>query len=171
MNRFYCGIMIGFLFYAFVTPIYALGPWVRNTVEFRPTSDPMIGYDADIAIDGSGYPHIVYNYYGGDTRYAFWNGSSWTIRNISYGASYGVGITLDALDDVHIVIGCIFDDVRYAYSSDGGSSWTLETIEESWWHCDIDVDNSNVPHLAYCRLNTDYRHAVRLSPSSYTAPH
>jgi hypothetical protein len=149
--------------HAYRTPA---GVWVRDTIEVQGTS-PAIGYDAGIAMDHQGRPHVAYNYYGGDTRYAYWNGSSWVVRDLADGAGYGVALALDGNDNPHIGIGTL-DDVRYAFSSDSGNTWTMETIEGAWWQVDIAVDNSNAPHLVYCRLNNDYRHAVRTGPNAWS---
>ena len=149
--------------HAYRTPA---GVWVRDTIEVQGTN-PAIGYDAGIAMDHQGRPHVAYNYYGGDTRYAWWNGSSWVVRDLADGAGYGVALALDANDNPHIGIGTL-NDVRYAFSSDSGNTWTMETIEGAWWQVDIAVDNSDVPHLVYCRLNNDYRHAVRTGPNAWS---
>jgi len=105
------------------------------------------GWLWDIAIDGSGYPVIVYATFAdvGDPVYCYarWNGSSWTSHNVvSAGATiyegvpdpqdyYCGGIVLDHSDVNVVYLSKAVGGVHWLYryeTANGGSSWTAEVV-------------------------------------------
>ncbi len=54
------------------------------------------GFDASMAIDGYGYPHISYNDFG-SLYYAYFNGLSWIVTTVAKGdVGYDTALSLDA---------------------------------------------------------------------------
>jgi len=135
------------------------GNWRLDTVEMR-TSQPLVCHDADLQIDRTGRTHVVYTYYGYQTRYAVETTSGWEINDLNYGASYGVGLALDSLSNPHVVIGTL-SDVRYGYSSDGGENWLTEVVGSGWWHVDICLAAAELPVISYTELSTAIRFGRR----------
>jgi len=142
------------------------GNWDLDTVEMR-TSQPLVCHDADLKIGANDMAHVVYTHYGEMTRYAVEDDTGWFRHDLALGAPYGVGLELDSSHNPHVVVGTL-NDVHYAWSTDGGGTWSTERIDGGWWHVDIDLDDQCRPHVAYIRTNDHIRFARRDGPGSWT---
>lgn len=97
----------------------------------------------DIALNGSGYPYIVFATFESTTihhyRYAYWNGSSWNDKYITAGGSglyspelyYSGGVVLDHDDINTVYVSKQVSgewEIQKHVTSDGGDSWTPTNI-------------------------------------------
>jgi fibronectin type 3 domain-containing protein len=138
----------GSTYYYIVTAVNSSGESVESAqVSATPTGGGVwnietvlpagaVGEYPSLAIDNTGNPHISYlDYNDGYVKYAFKNGTSWSINNVGYVAnSYGTiangglsSIALDAANNPHI---CYFDygNDQFKYAQKVGASWTTTII-------------------------------------------
>jgi len=143
------------------------GTWDLDTVERR-TNQPYIYHDADLKIGADTRTRVVYTYQGAGVRFARSDTDGWFRRDMALGNYYGVGLELDSADNPHVVH-ARYTDTRYAYSSNGGTSWTYEVVDSSsFWHVDIDLDDESRPYVAYIRANEHTRFARRDGSNDWT---
>jgi len=99
-----------------------------------------------LAIDGNNNPHIAYVVYQEGYKYAYKNGSSWTIKAIPYNSGYpSLSLSLDGTGMPHLAL--VGGSLKHAYWN--GSSWSFDTIEDDVGRCAIAVDNPGKIHIAY----------------------
>jgi hypothetical protein len=108
-----------------------------------------------LAIDKDNNPHIAYILYEEGYKYAYKNGSSWTIEDIPYNSGYpSLSLSLDGTGKPHLAL--VANDYGNAYRLKhacwDGSSWSFDTIEDNVGRCAIAVDDSGKIHIVY---NTD----------------
>jgi hypothetical protein len=115
-----------------------------------------VGGYTSLALDGSSYPHISYNYNddpNGDLKYASWDGSAWNIETVDSTGYVGVftSLALDGSGYPHI---SYWDgtngDLKYA--SWDGSAWNIETVDSAGsvgYYSSIALDGSGYPHISY----------------------
>jgi hypothetical protein len=105
-------------------------------------------YKKAIALDSSGYPHMVY---GSDhLYYAYFNGTSWQYETIddSPGTGSYASIALDGSDKVHIS----YCDGRLKYATNASGSWLTEIADPFSGirtNTDIAVNSSGRVHITY----------------------
>lgn len=119
------------------------------------------GYNR-LALNPEGQPAIAYTAYGGDLRFASWNGTAWSIETVDSQATFAryEDLVFDPLDRPHISYygnGTLLHAVRTA------SGWTREVVdptEFSGWYSRIRIDTSGWPHIAYyASANTSLMYA------------
>jgi hypothetical protein len=139
-----------------------------------------------IAVDSRDRVHIVYSAYhyaGGQWRgrlkYAFFDGSTWSISTIEEGAptrDFRVpAITIDRADRPEISYLIYYNSepispvMRYARFD--GNIWRIEIVDpidlaDSDYSNGIDLDSSGRPHLSYSKRSTMLMHATGSIPAN-----
>lgn len=98
---------------------------------------------ASLALDSNNNPHISYINSQG-LRYAYHNGSSWTLETVDATGGEECSIELDSNDHPHISYGGL------KYAQFNGSSWTIQTVETgAASQSSIDLDSLDNPHISY----------------------
>ena len=136
-----------------VPPALAMPPFTLQTVDAPPGG--RVGESSSMKVDRQGHPHIAY-YDGlnGNLKYAYHDGTSWTIQ-VADGSLDDVGafcsLALDALDRPHIAY---YDDTngRLLYATRVGTTWTREIADtssfDSGWFPSIAIDRAGRPWIA-----------------------
>jgi len=142
---------------------YASYDGANWSIETPMTRASSLSYSSlDLALNGTGTPHIVYYDDNDDDLYiAIRSGGAWSTSKIRDNAGfYNTGrqssaIAIDGSDGLHV---SYYDrsgrDLEYAYMASGDSSWTVTTdidTSSSWmaWSNSIAVDSEGNPHIAY----------------------
>ncbi len=139
----------GFLHAAYYRPgsgqlVYATnatGVWVGEVVPDANSSPPESPYGeyASLALDADGYPRIAYygfitSEYFGNLRYAYFNGTDWTVEvpdTTSYTGKYA-SLALDTDDHPHIAYYDESDQGRLLYVVNAAGTWSAPAaIDES----------------------------------------
>lgn len=135
------------------------GAWALDTVERR-TNPPEIHHDADIKIGTDGRARIAYTCQGEMVRFAREESQGWYRRELALGNYHAVALALDSLDNPHVAL-ARFTDVRYAWSTNGGTAWLYEFIDSCPWRADIALDDLDRPAVAYARTDGNIGFARR----------
>jgi hypothetical protein len=119
------------------------------------------GKYTDMAIDSQGRPHIAYAYSADDKwwlRYAFWNGTSWSIQTLQNAGAgirvhYGLSLALDAGDRPRICY-ADYDSVPWnalIYAAWDGAQWTFESVggQHGYDVC-LKLAANGYPRISYC---------------------
>jgi hypothetical protein len=132
------------------------------------------GTDVSMAIDSSGFPHIIYRIYDSgeepdfqeDTlKYAYYDGLDWNIETVYYyyheyppirfalGNIAFCAITIDSVNEIHVAYPGM-DGLPYAlyYAHKGDSGWDNLIVDEgtiAGAHCSIAVDSLDYPRISY----------------------
>ncbi|MBI5021007.1 MAG: hypothetical protein HZB59_06190 [Ignavibacteriales bacterium] len=134
------------------------GSWVTTMIHPEDTTTTMSVYN-DIAVDGSGFVHIVYNVVGQtitDTSaiiYATNKSGAWVKTKIAYsvGSSLsGCGIAVTSTGKVHIAYGNDGTDLLYTNNLSG--TWSSPARIGSYWanvRPRLALDASNNVYVAY----------------------
>lgn len=109
-----------------------------------------------LALDGSGHPRMSYSA-DGETRYAFWDGSTWTVQTVystDTGAyAYGTSLALDKYGYPHIAH-CDKAAFTLLYSVNQGGGWQTETVGSPGGNNgdpSLAIDSQVRPHIAFIR--------------------
>ncbi|MBJ29671.1 MAG: hypothetical protein CMB61_06435 [Euryarchaeota archaeon] len=146
---------------------YASYDGANWSIETPMTRASSLSYSSlDLALNGSGAPHIVYFDDNDDDLYiAIKSGGVWSTSKIRDNAGFyttgrqSSAIAIDDSDGLHV---SYYDrsgrDLEYAYMAIGDSSWTVTTdIDTSSnymaWSNSIAVDAEGNPHIAYFDYN------------------
>jgi hypothetical protein len=91
---------------------------------------------SDIAIDSNNYPHVVYSWFpsGGSafqTRYQYWNGSTWSAAQTISEDGVVCRIAIDNEDTVHVVFA----------GDDGQETLYYSVLDGTWSTSTLDTDN------------------------------
>jgi len=109
------------------------------------------GTHNDIAVDDGGKIHIIYSdYYG--IRYITDETGDWTGEDMWLGGAGSCCIVLDGANCLHSTFDDgNYSDIRYTSKPAGGAWATAVALADEWINsaCDIDVDGSNHPHVAF----------------------
>ena len=89
--------VIGALGFCLVTQAFA-SIWTIQTLD--PNTDDLQPY-CPIVVDPNNNPHIAYTDKDFGVTYASWNGSSWSIQNVTGGTVFA--LALDAYNNPHIL--------------------------------------------------------------------
>ncbi len=126
-----------------------LADWDIQTVDSSSGS----GWGTSLVIDNDNNPHIAYyDFTAKSLKYAYWNGSSWSIETIALiASSIGLGgpsIAIDSNSLPHIIYIDFSDwSIKYAYRN--GLSWSIEAVASGDSISNIVIDTNNDLHLAY----------------------
>lgn len=114
-----------------------------------------------LALDGNGNPAMSYNA-DGETKYAFWDGSSWTVQTVyatDTGAyAYGTSLALDKYGYPHIAH-CDPSAFSLLCSEDQGGGWQTVTVGSpggSNGDPSLAMDSQVRPHIAFIRNGSLY---------------
>lgn len=125
------------------------GTWAATLV--AEDDDNSAGTHNDIAVDDGGKVHIMYSHYDG-ISYITDETGTWSGQDMWLGGGGSCCIVLDGANCLHAA----FDDgdnsdVRYTRKSAGGAWETAVALADEWINsaCDIDVDGSNNPRVAF----------------------
>jgi hypothetical protein len=131
--------------------------WITETVDrYGNTMDPATA----IAVGERDYVHIAYTVdYGSQLRHARWDGQHWitvTIDPYHLGAVQDLSLAIDGNGFLHLAFtrhNYSIQDVLYGFWD--GEHWRYERIDTlSAYSPSIVVDQSNSPHIVYCRGNS-----------------
>ena len=143
------------------------GVWVVRSVD-----GGISGKWNSMALDAKGMPRLSYSQlaYGGDLRYASWNGKEWEIndvdssRNASTARGFDNSLALAADSSTHI---SYFDDTTLKYAHGTGGKWSIETVASVSTGYDHYVGSTTMlldkrgnPHIIYGDFG-GVRHAFR----------
>ncbi len=97
-----------------------------------------------------------------DFRYAYWNGSTWSIETVDSDGGYYTSLALDSSGNSHISYSDATNyDLKYAYWN--GSTWSIETVDNNVYICydtSLALDSSGNPHISYSdATNYDLKYA------------
>ncbi len=119
------------------------------------------GLHTSIALDSRDRPHISHREHSsawvGNLKHSYYDGSSWHTEVIDGGADLGYdsSIALDAADHPHIsyhYYDVNTSDSRLKYAYYDGSSWHVETVDDSRWtghSTSLALDSAGRPHISY----------------------
>jgi hypothetical protein len=132
------------------------GVWMARSVD-----GGISGKWNSMALDAKGFPHISFSQfgYGGDLRYAVWNGKEWTISDVdsSHNSSTARGfdnsLALGADGSEHI---SYFDANKLKYAHRSAGKWIIETVATAAPDYDhyagsttMLLDKQGSPHIVY----------------------
>lgn len=136
------------------------GDIVIETVDSAMTTEPR---GISLAIY-DGLPAVSYNV-GGEVRYAFNDGDSWsveTVYSVDTGAGvYGTSLAHDSFGNPHIAH-CSGENGDLLYSFNTGTGWVTETVHPISYLGDpsLALDSENRPHIAFIGAGTAVMYAV-----------
>jgi hypothetical protein len=131
------------------------GSWSTSTIA------TVGGEYTSIALDTSGYPHIIFMPTGGYLKYITNASGSWddtTITSAKTGTGRFSSIYIDSSDNIHIsyykYAGSGVLDLMYSTTTVGSTSFTDETIDGTGsrgvgQYSSLIVDTSNIIHVVY----------------------
>jgi hypothetical protein len=121
--------------------------WVSQTVD-----SAGYAWDASLALDGSGNPHISY-FSDQDLKYAAWTGSAWMTQTVDSVGDVGLyaSLALDGSGNPHISYYDLSNgDLKYAVWT--GSAWMIQTVDSTGdvgLYTSLALDGSGAPHISY----------------------
>ena len=139
--------------------------WQIETVD----SEKEMWGTAQLALDGSGQPHITYsdvtNY---DLQYAWYDGTGWDIETVDGVGGRCASLALDASGRAHISYADVLNhNLKHAWRD--GTGWQLETVDVcgSWGvdmvtETSLALDETGRPHISYSCSDT--RYTFRVTP-------
>jgi len=132
--------------------------WQSETVD----SAEGVGKCSCIAVDGSGYPAIVYYDEVSDALiYAYQDGSGWHLSMIAAGCGRYSALAIDGSGNAHVAYYDSTEVLKYAKRT--GGSWTYDTADSTKYcgeMCSLALDGAGYPHVAYRDgFNSRLRHA------------
>lgn len=137
--------------------------WDYNNPEGGTTS--RINNFVSLQIDSTDHPHVLYdNRSGIDLRYAYYDGSSWSVSNIDTTGDTGKWGTmlLDTTNEYPHAAYYRYDsgnkNLRYAYWD--GSAWNLENV-------DTNCLNNNPPEESHASIVEDVHNTMHISYYGY----
>jgi hypothetical protein len=124
------------------------------------------GEYSSLEIDASNHLHIGYydgaSFGQGNIKYAYFNGSSWSLETVdteNYGGAY-LSLALDSDGNPNFSYNSN-GDLKHAYKSE--ASWIIETVDPEGYvgiYTSIAVDSANHPHISYTDMtNKDLKYA------------
>lgn len=145
--------------------VYDGSSWSVETVIVPGDS---LSSNTTIALDTSGYPHIVFNYAAycaGEERrrdldHAWWDGSQWQTENIVDGASlnYRPGHPSLVISDSNVmnVVFHVEENMYWATKQLPSGSWIVEDFDDiTGSHTSMALDSSGYPHVSYRKDGCD----------------
>ena len=117
-----------------------------------------------IALDANGNPHISYYYaWSPDdyVKYAWWNGSSWTIEDVNcmdwVFPGSPQGLALDSQGNAHISADLSEFGNFLLYFFRDSAGWHEEYVDSDYtgWDNSICTDADDLPHIAYFDINNE----------------
>jgi hypothetical protein len=130
------------------------------------------GNGLSMALDSKDNPHLCYvDYENGYYRnprylmYASWNGSDWSIQNVTGDGRVGYsGLALDSTNNPHIAYsvetGLRYGDWRLMYASRTGEDWSIQTVDSERGVGSLILDSADNPHIVYGGANGELKYAV-----------
>lgn len=133
------------------------------------TVDTAGGQSVQMLIESNGNLRIFYRYTGSTLRDARYNGSSWSYTNHGPWENGTVGChlsaKLDSNDYPHVLIMDGTDHSTHTgrlwYYFWNGSTWTLETVDNTPFWCELTMDTDDCPHVVY------FKHIPATYPKSH----
>ncbi|MFZ5552509.1 MAG: hypothetical protein ACOZCO_05280 [Bacteroidota bacterium] len=135
--------------------------WKMEAVDSN-ENGPMIGMDIDAYIDKDNNIHLAYSMAEKFTRYAFYDGKSWSFSDITHGTRpLGCAVVSDIEGNVYVAIGCFNEGVSLATKYKHKGTWDIErVISTSNWPCDIALGKDNSVHIVYIPSINDYNNPI-----------
>jgi len=134
------------------------GAWLARTLDF----DNETGKWNFMVLDAQGNPHISYSSYAkGELKYAYWNGSQWSIRVVDsrnseagrYNLGMGNSVFLDQQGKTHF---SYYVERDLVYARPQKDRWVLEVIDTvappgRWdgFRSTLILDKNGFAHIAY----------------------
>lgn len=126
-----------------------------HIVVFDSNETPLPGA---IAMDSLSHPHILYSVAHSLIKYAYWDGTSWTIE-VVHGVPRQVNcydISLDRNGFPHIVYSIDEMGVWYAYKTPQGVWEREQVISGIFGQVSLALDSNDTPHIAFHDSRTFY---------------
>jgi hypothetical protein len=145
---------------SFIVQAQADSTWSIQTLD----DNGSITRGTSLALDSKNNPHLCYTAYeDGYYRnprylmYASWNGSAWSIQNVTYDGRVGnSGLAVDSNNNPHIV----YTDWRLIYASWTGEDWSLQIISSEEALGFLVLDSVDNPNIVYSGANGALKYAV-----------
>lgn len=123
-----------------------------------------VGHDSSVVVETSGTVHISYtDATNHDLRYCTGSFGSWsceTVESTNF-VGYYTDIALNSTNEVHIAHTDVVNGPRYCAGSAG--SWSCEAVESGGYYSSIDIDSSDIPHIALQDSSYNLRYCNRSS--------
>jgi hypothetical protein len=148
------------LILSFVVQAQADSTWSVQTVDENGN-----GIGLSMALDSKDNPHLCYTaYVNGYYRnpkyltYASWNGSDWSIQNVTgdVGRVGYSGLALDSNNNPHIA----YSWGKLMYVSWTGEDWSIQTVDPEGGEGSLFLDSTDNPHIVYGGANGALKYAV-----------
>jgi hypothetical protein len=128
---------------------YGISGWRYETVD--PTHSS--GLELTLTMDDKGRPHLAYSS-GRETRYAWWNGTAWSIsvmRDLTLGRPASLFLDLDKNNTPYVaIIGTTYREFGLWMYKQEGTKWVKEFIDHTYNPgvlYGMFLDESDLPHL------------------------
>jgi Secretion system C-terminal sorting domain len=113
----------------------------------------------DMVLDENGIPHVVFRGPGWLLRHGWFDGENWQVETIYDDALGFPSIAIDPSGTIHVCYSIFSEstDRPLAYSSNDGSGWVTEVVDQevSCWNTAMDIDPSGLPHIIYLDNSTE----------------
>ena len=137
--------------------VYDGDTWAIETVI---APDDYLASDTSIALDSSGYPHIIYNYtceaieHTQNLDHSWWNGTTWQTENVFDGelAKYRPGHPTLAISGGNVmnVVFHVKQDMYWAKKQLPSGSWDIQEIQGvTGSHTSMVLDSRGYPNVSY----------------------
>lgn len=132
------------------------GTWTHTMID----SEGDLRYSS-LSVDLENNYHISYEELGAELRYAFWNGSSWTLEKVDTNGSVGAWSSIRTYEDGNPHISYYNGtNSKLKYATKKSGKWNITSIDYMYGPMtSLDLDTLERPHISYQGIDLHLRHA------------